>query len=295
MTRLVGGLVLALLSAAAINLGFLFQHRALRHPATAGGLRGVMLEAVRSPAWLGGQVLGWAGFGVQIVAISLAPLSLVQSFAAGGLVLSVPLAARWFGHRISTHQVLAIALATAGLVVLPIAVPTGADHLQAARLILAAIVLTVVGVAAGVARGAAPRAAAAGLLYGVADAAIKAASVSLQSGLGPTRVCAWAAVATLATFGGFLAFQSALRAGDALTAISLMTILTALVALGFGWFAFHESLGANGAVLLLHLAAIALILSCVPALTSAQTAIAHESSGNRTVPGEASRHAPAPR
>ena len=74
--------------------------------------------------WLCGQALGWVGFGAQIVAVAIAPLSLVQAFAAGGLALSVPLAAGLFRQRITRQQIFAVLVIAAGLAVLPIGFST---------------------------------------------------------------------------------------------------------------------------------------------------------------------------
>jgi hypothetical protein len=81
-------------------------------------------------------------------------------------------------------------------------------------------------------------------------------------------------LALLGTFAGFLAFQAALRAGNAVSAISAMTAVTALTALGFGLAAFGESLGATAPIVFVHLAAISLVLACVPLLAGAQQEIA---------------------
>src|SRR5262249_17101181 len=96
-SQVIAGLLLALVSAALINLGFLLQHRGLEQSGAEAGAR-MFGRALRSRAWLGGQALGWLGFVAQIAAVAIAPLSLVQAFAAGGLALSVPLSATLFGH-----------------------------------------------------------------------------------------------------------------------------------------------------------------------------------------------------
>ena len=84
----------------------------------------------------------------------------------------------------------------------------------------------------------------------------------------------WTVVAALATFGGFLAFQAALRDGSAIAGISLMNALSAIVALAGGLAAFHESLGAQPLVAIGHLVAIAVVLGCVPVLARAQAEMA---------------------
>ncbi len=258
------GLMLAVASAALINLGFLLQQRGLTDGA-GDGLR-AWLGALRSRTWLAGQAVGWLGFAIQILAVGLAPLSLVQAFAAGGLALSVPLAAGIFGQRVPRLQVTAVTAVAAGLVVLSVGVPRpGGGMSPGAMTCATALALSA---AAAITAGArAPgRALAAGLLYGVADAAIKAVAVRLHTHGASGLLSGWTLLAAAATFGGFLAFQTALRRGNAVSAISLMTVITTLTALVFGLLAFHESLGSSPGPAILHLAGIALVLSCVPAL-----------------------------
>jgi hypothetical protein len=218
-------------------------------------------------------LLGWIGFAAQIVAVAIAPLSLVQSFAAGGLALSVPLAAWRFTHRITRAQALAVFVMAAGLAVQPIGFGTGRDHLHSPALALITIVAVLLG-AALCAAGPAARAAAAGIFYGAADAAIKAISVGFAAHGSSTLVSGWTVVAAVATFGGFLAFQAALRDGSAITGISLMSALSAIVALAGGLAAFHESLGGQPLVAIGHLVAIAVVLGCVPVLARAQAEMA---------------------
>jgi enterochelin esterase-like enzyme len=261
------GLALAVVSAALINLGFLLQQRALVHRG-GEGLRAV-LAAARSRTWLGGQAVGWVGFAVQVLAVALAPLSLVQAFAAGGLALSVPLAAGIFAQRVPRIQVIGVVAMAAGLVVLPLGVPRPGGGMAAAAMIGVTAVWLVAGVLTAGGGGAMARAAAAGLFYGVADAAIKAIALGVHAHGAAGLFSGWTLLVLAATFAGFAAFQAALRRGNAVSAISLMTALTTLTALLFGLTAFHESLGSGLGVRLVHLLAIALVLGCVPVLAGA--------------------------
>ena len=77
-----------------------------------------------------GQAVGWVGFGGQILAVALAPLTLVQAFSAGSLALSVPLAARVFGRRVRAPQLAAIAIIAVSLISLPIGFGAGHGHLH---------------------------------------------------------------------------------------------------------------------------------------------------------------------
>jgi hypothetical protein len=278
--QLIGALLLALVSAAAINLGFMLQHRGLA--ALPTGARTSLTAALRSRWWLAGQALGWVGFAGQIIAVAIAPLSLVQAFAAGGLAISVPLAAGLFRYRVSRRQLLAVLVIAASLASLPLALSTGHGRLHTEALIGSAAIALVVAVALALTGQPSLRAIAAGVFYGVADAAIKAVSVGWRLHGSVALFSGWTALAVAATLGGFLAFQAALRAESAVSAISLMSAFAALVALACGVFAFGESLGRTSAAIAVHLVAIALVLACVPVLAGAQQQIVSAGSS----PGE---------
>ena len=134
--ELQAGLGLALVSAALINLGFLLQHRGLGRAGGAAGGPGRLRRSLANPVWLSGQALGWAGFCLQVAAVAIAPLSLVQAFAAGGLALSVPLAAGIFRQPVTRGQTTAVLMIAAGLAVLPIGFST-ARRIVSALLALA--------------------------------------------------------------------------------------------------------------------------------------------------------------
>jgi hypothetical protein len=268
---LIGALLLALVSAAAINIGFLLQHRALAGQ-TEGGSR-ALLAMLSNRTWLAGQAVGWLGFAGQLAAVALAPLSLVQAFAAGGLALSLPLAARMFGHRVSRDQMLAIAMMTVALATLPIALDSHST-LHGGTLLLMSLTVLAIAAALGMAGGPAAQAIAAGSSYAVADAAIKAISTGWHARGFAALVSIWTVLAAVGTFAGFLAFQSSLRRGSAVVAISLMNVLAALGALACGILAFGEALGTGPSATVVHLLAISLVLMSVPLLASGQQRIA---------------------
>jgi len=278
---LVAALLLALVSAAMINLGFVVQHRALARAGESSGSG--LMGALRSRAWLSGQALGWAGFAGQIVAVAVAPLSLIQAFAAGSLAVTVPLAARAFGYRVGLVQVLAVCVVAVSLLSLPIGFSHRHDHLQSGALISAALVVSLAALALASRPRASTRAIAAGLCYGVADAAIKADSLALRIHGSGALLSGWTVLAGLATFGGFVCFQNSLREEPAVNTISLMTAFTALAALALGVLAFGESLGTSPAATVVHLAAIALVLASVVPLARAQQHMA-DTGGNAPEP-----------
>jgi enterochelin esterase-like enzyme len=271
---LVLALLLALISAAAINLGFVLEHRGLARLRERGA-DGVA-AALRSPVWLAGQAVGWVGFLGQILAVAIAPLSLVQAFAAGGLALSVPIAAGLFGYRVQRLQVLSVLGIAACLFSLPLGFSGAHGPLRSGALIGLSLLAMLAGLALGFAPRAGARAIAAGIFYGVADAAIKAESTGLSAhGVG-ALASGWTILAIVSTFAGFLAFQTALRDAHAVNAIALMNAFAALAALALALSAFGESLGSSPAASLVHAVAIALVLTCVAPLARAQQRLAGE-------------------
>src|SRR5215217_8341816 len=111
------GLGLALVSAFATNIGFLFRHRGAvaapdvdgRHPVRSA------VELFRSKWWTIGYGVAAVAYAFHVGALALAPLSLVQAVLAGGLVVLGVIAERWFGFHLGKREWLGIALAAAGL------------------------------------------------------------------------------------------------------------------------------------------------------------------------------------
>jgi len=190
------GLALALASALATNVAFLFKQRGAvlapqvraRHPLrSAAGL-------FRS-RWFS---LGWAvavvAWGLHVGALALAPLSVVQAVLSGGLVFLAVLAERYFGFRLGRRQWVGVIITAAGLSVIAI---TGGSHTSTLRhYSLAALIAVECGVfALGAAlirismrRSIGPATeglllgVAAGVLFGVSDIALKYLTEALHGG-----------------------------------------------------------------------------------------------------------------
>jgi len=271
---LIAGLSAAVASAAAINLGYLLQHSGLRDVRVEGAPRATVLRAsFRSRRWRWGQTLGIAGFAVQVAAVVIAPLSLVQAFAAGGLALSVPLAARFFGHHVRRREAVAVGAMAGALAVLPLGLPERSEQLHELIFYVTMLPLLMAAVAGASRTSASARAVGAGLAYGVADAAVKALAVRWEAqGVGAIA-SPWTALFLAGTLTGFIGLQGALRKGGPVTAVSLMTALATLVSLGGGLAAFGESFGARASTVVLHGLAVTVVLACVRPLAAAQSEI----------------------
>jgi len=249
MTQVLG-ILLALACALTTNVGFLFKHRGaceapvvdIRHPLrSAKALFASKLFSI-------GMLIASAAWIFHVAAMSVAPLSLVQAVLAGGVVLLAVMAERTFGLTISRKQWVGIVLTAVGLLLLGFSLPAAhGAHSQYSvpamigfeGVLLAAGTLLIMGPRIG-----APDhhhgimlGAAAGVLFGVSDVAIKALT-GLEGPLA-ILVSPWLAVAVLASVVAFYASARGLQDGEAVpviaatsTAANVSCILGGIVVFG---------------------------------------------------------------
>ena len=72
-----------------------------------------------------------AGWGLHVGALALAPISLVQSVIAGGLVLLTVTADRLFAHQVTRREWIGVALAALGLAFLAATLDGAGDDAHA--------------------------------------------------------------------------------------------------------------------------------------------------------------------
>jgi len=176
------GMALAVASAITLNWAYVQEHDAasrlpplsLRHP-----VRTVRL-LLASPDWLRGMAGETTGFALYVGALALAPLSLVQSVAAGGIAVLAYVSARHQGRAPSRRERAGVAISLTGLLALgaSLAGSTGHGH-DASFLTLAAwlaacglVALGAVAAAGRFGRGV-PYAMAAGILLACGDVSMK--------------------------------------------------------------------------------------------------------------------------
>jgi len=263
-SALAGGLGLALASALALDAGFLIQQGAvartrelsLRRPlASLGAL-------FASSRWLVGFCLGVSGWGLYLAALTLAPLSLVQTVAAGGIGLLVVLAA--IGRRAlpARRERIGALLATAGLMALAASIghsaavssapaPLGVTALAAACLVVVACALR--------RRSAALGGLAAGLCYGVGDVTSKALLISLPHHPGAAALAGSPYLyATAGAHGlGFVVLQRAFQHGGPIASLGPMTAAANLLPMAAGVLLLGEGLPHGGLALALRVGAFA--------------------------------------
>jgi drug/metabolite transporter (DMT)-like permease len=214
----------------------------VRHP-----LRTV--KSLFSSRWFAiGMAVALGAWIFHVAALAIAPLSIVQAVLSTGVVILAVMAERIFGFEVGRRQWVGVGLTAVGLVLLVITLPahSGAHSsfsvaamvaFEAGMLAIGALLITGPRLGApdhhhGVMLGAA-----AGVLFGVSDVAIKA-----LTGLdGPLAILLspWLGVAALASVVAFYASARGLQDGEAVpviastsTAANISCILGGIVVFG---------------------------------------------------------------
>ena len=251
------GLILALASALATNLSFLFKHRGAvlappiraRRPLKSAG------DLFRS-RWF---AIGWAvsvlAWFLHVGALSRAPLSTVQAVLSGGLAFLAVLAERYFGFHLGGRQWAGVTITAAGLAIVGLTGGgAGARHSSLAALI--AVESAVFALGAGLVLVSTHRsveqrreglllATAAGALFGVSDVAVK----YLTHARGPLLglLSPWTLTAVLSFVISFYASARSLQVGLPIEVIAITSVTANLAAILGGILVFGESIG-SGAV-----------------------------------------------
>ncbi|MGW4420894.1 DMT family transporter [Streptosporangium sp. NPDC004631] len=87
---------------------------------------GASLRLMRRPRWWLGGVIGFTGASLHAVALSLAPLVVVQPISVATLVFAVPLAAAMHGRRPRKEEIIGSIAVAVGLLGLMLLVPSNA-------------------------------------------------------------------------------------------------------------------------------------------------------------------------
>jgi len=268
------GIVLALGCAFVANLGFFFKYRGansvprvdMRHP----------LHSVRllySSKWFAlGMLIATASWGLHVAALSLAPMSVIQVSLAAGVVFIAVMAERWFGFKVGRRQWVGLSLTAAGLVLLGLTLPAmhGAhsSFSQAAMISFEAGLFGLGGLLLMGPRMGGPvqhhgvmLAAAAGILFGVSDTAIKALTgITGAHGFMGLLLSPWLAVAVLASIVAFYASARALQDGDAVPVIAVTGTAANIAGIAGGIVVFRDPMAAGTAGVVLQATAFVLVI-----------------------------------
>jgi len=239
-------LVLTVFSACALDFGYLLQYDvasevpplSVRHP--LGSARS-LLTAKR---WLFGGAVQVGGFVLYVVALSLAPLALVQAAAAGGIGILAIMVSRITHVKLSTHERIGAAISVAGLALLGVSLLSSHEEGSGASYFAVALWLAASAAAGGLClmllsrwTGKGPAwAIASGIFFAAGDVSTKMA-VS-----GRIEDAAFFACLIVFYTAGTVVLQAAFQQASALTAAGLSTLLTNALPIAAGTVIFHEPL-----------------------------------------------------
>ena len=262
---------LALLAAVCFAVSNVTQMDAVgRQPPGRSVDAGLLVRVARDPLWLVGLLASILGFGLEALALAIAPVVLVQPLIVAELPFALPLAARVAGRRLGRREWTGIGLVSAGLagvvaVIRPEDAPIRAGAEVWLVLFASVAVVTVGLVAAGHRAGPIGRtsavAAAAGATFGLLSVVTKATSRQFEMhGLG--ALASWEpwALAAVGLTGMTLA-QNAYRAGPLAVSLPLLDIGEPAAGSLIAVAVFGERLGhlGGGAAVLLVAALVAVV------------------------------------
>lgn len=267
------GLMLALCCSVVGLLGFLFKQRGavdaptveLKHPWRS------TKALFANKWWTLGIVVATGGWVFHVAALALAPISLVQSVIAGGLVLLTPLAGRVFGLPTTRRDWIGVAITATGLTLL--AATLGNSGHSAHRdfdgptlwlyvtVLTAAAAVGCAAAASGTLRAGPALALAAGLLWGGSDVTIKAASGDLIDRWLLAFLTPEAATITILSLIGLVVSARSLQIGPAVAVIAITSAAANVVTIAAGPLVFDEPLPDGTGALVARLAGFAAVVA----------------------------------
>ncbi|HEV8557353.1 MAG TPA: hypothetical protein VGR06_13260 [Actinophytocola sp.] len=249
-------IVLAVLGAALSAVGIQLQAAGVRDESRDDGLRlRGLARLARNRVWLLGLGVLSVCAVLQILALALAPVTVVAPIVVLALPVSVVLNTRLSGARLDAAASLAV-VASSGGVALFVALAAGAakpvvfaseDVLQAVELVALAVVL--LGLTGAVSQGVTrcvAFAAGTGSAYGLVSVLVRDVTYSFQNG-GPGAVPPLSVAGLVLAFaGGSWLLQLAYASGPPDVVVGCQTVLNPLVATALGIGLLNETVNAGG-------------------------------------------------
>ena len=265
------GLLLAVATAFTSIVGFLYKHRGAVESPPVSTNRPVRssLALFRSRWYVLGIVIAMGSWGFHVGALALAPISLVQTVIAGGLVLLTVIANRLFGFAVSRREWIGVALTAVGLAFLAATLGGTGDEAHADWDAGPLSLYVGAGAAVGLAAAAASRrsqhggtllAVSAGLLWGASDVSIKAASGVLDEGIFVVLTHPLSLVILVASLVGLSVSARSLQVGEAAPVIAVTSAAANICTIASGPLIFGEPVPDDPLGLAVRLAAFALVI-----------------------------------
>jgi drug/metabolite transporter (DMT)-like permease len=283
------GIFMALACAFATNLGFLYKYRGaraaasvdIRHPVrSARSLFGSKWFAI-------GMLVATGAWGFHVLALALAPMSVVQVVLSGGIVLLAVMAERLFGLEVGLRQWGGVAFTALGLILLAVTLPkTGGSHSQFSLAGMIAFEGGLVGAGCLLIMG--PRlggpaehhgmmlGAAAGILFGVSDIAIKAITgVIGDVGVVAGFLSPWTLTAVVASVAAFYASARGLQDGEAVPVIAVTGTAANVCGIAGGIIVFGDPMPGDPIGIVVQVAAFLMVCAAAALTPAPVRAVGH--------------------
>ncbi len=274
---LIIGILLAVICALVTNLAFLYKHRGacaaptvdIRHPLRSA-------KNLFKSRWFAiGMAVAVGAWVFHAAALAIAPMSVVQTVLAGGVVLLAVMAERYFGCSVGPRQWAGLSMTSAGLILLGLTVPavhgshshfsvSGMVAFEAAFIAIGALLIMGPRMGApghhhGVMLGGA-----AGILFGVSDVAIKAISGLVGTeGVVGGLLSPWLVLTIAASIAAFYASARGLQDGEAVPTIAITGVAANVSGILGGFIVFGDPMPKD--VLGIALQSLAFVLVIVAA------------------------------
>src|SRR3954464_7764251 len=294
------GILLALVCAFVSNLGFFYKHRGacqctkvdIRHPLRT-------TKNLYSSKWFAiGMAIAATAWIFHVAALALAPISVVQVVLAGGVVMIGVMAQRLFGVEVGNRQWWGLALTCLGLILLAVTFPhsTESAHSTFSTPAMIAFEAGLFGIGGLLIMG--PRVgapahhhgimlgAAAGVLFGVSDVAIKALTgIAGHEGLVGIAASPWLWVTISASVAAFFSSARGLQDGEAVSVIAITGTAANITTVAAGILVFGDPL--PGTTLGIVLQGLAFLLVIIASALTPAPAARGEAAGAATAPAAA--------
>ena len=267
------GILLAFACALASNIGFIYKHRgACAAPSVDVKRPFRTTRSLYASRWFAvGMLVAAVAWAFHVAAMAVAPLSVVQPVLAGGVVLLAVMAEKMLGVKVGTRQWTGLGLTAAGLVLLGLTLPAthgaqsrfslpGMIAFESALIFVGALLIIGPRIGAPVRHHGFMLGAAAGIMFGVSDVAIKAISGLVGSEGAAALLSPWALVTVAASVVAFFASAKGLQDGDAVPVIAITGTAASVAGIVGGVIVFGDPMPGNPIVLVVQCLAFAFVV-----------------------------------
>jgi multidrug transporter EmrE-like cation transporter len=267
------GILLALACALAANVGFIYKHRGCRAAPAVDVTRPFKTtRSLYASRWFAiGMAVAAVAWLFHVAAMAVAPLSVVQPVLAGGVVLLAVMAEKMLGVKVGTRQWLGLGLTAVGLVLLGMTLPAthgaqshfsvpGMIGFESGLIIVGGLLIIGPRIGAPAHHHGFMLGAAAGIMFGVSDVAIKAISglVGTHGILG--LVSPWSLVTVAASVVAFFASAKGLQDGEAVPVIAVTGTAASVAGIVGGIIVFGDPMPGNPILLVVQCLAFVFVL-----------------------------------